>query len=91
MWEDTLTQQLDDNGRSLGLWQVDAQEVDGNTGQGDRNSDQGVERVAVERNRHEEDGTQAEQHRVEQCELQRGPTRRTWGVGIRMSFTEDHM
>lgn len=59
-----LTQQLSDDRWSFGLWQVDTQEVDWNTRQGNGNADQGVDGVAVERNCHQENGTEAEHHRV---------------------------
>ncbi|PWA17323.1 hypothetical protein CCH79_00014401 [Gambusia affinis] len=44
------------------VYWIDAQEVDGNTRQGDCDPDQGVQGVAIQRNGHQEDSTQAEHH-----------------------------
>lgn len=46
-----------------------AHEVDGNARQGNGNADQRVDGVGVERDHHQEEGTQAEDHWVEQCQL----------------------
>lgn len=66
-----LTQKLRDQRRPFGLRQVDAQEVDGNPGQGDADADQRVDGVAVEGDRHQENGAQTEEHRVQQGQLWR--------------------
>lgn len=50
---------------------MDTQEVDGNPREGDGNANQGVDSVAVEGDRHQEDGAQAEHHRVQQSQLWR--------------------
>lgn len=75
-----LTQQLRDQRRPFGLRQVDAQEVDGNPGQGDGDADQRVDGVAVEGDRHQEHGTQTEETRVQQGQLWRDTPGRgsTW-------------
>lgn len=65
-----LTQQLRNDGWPFGLWEVNAQEVDGNARQRDGNAYQRVYGVAVERNRHQENGTHAEHQRVHQRQLQ---------------------
>lgn len=48
---------------------MDAQEVDGNSRQGDGDADQGIDGVAVQRDHHQENGAQAEHHGVQQREL----------------------
>lgn len=60
-----LTQQFGDQRWSLGLWEIHAHEVDGNPRQGNGNANHRVDGVAVERDHHQEEGTQAEDHWVE--------------------------
>lgn len=64
-----LTQQLGDQWWPLGLRQVDAQEVDRNPWQGDGDANQRIDGVAVKRDHHQENGAQAEHHRVQQRQL----------------------
>lgn len=84
-----LTQQLGDDRRALGLGQVNAQEVDGQPRQSDGDADQGVERVAVERHGHQENGAHAEHQRVQQAQLRNAHTQ-TFSISFQ-TLTEDEL
>lgn len=81
-----LTQHPGDDGRPLGLRQVDAQEVDGDPWQRDGDANEGVDRVAVERHRHQEDGAAAEHHREEERQLG-GDSQETPSTTLHLFFT----
>lgn len=62
-----------------------AEEVNGHSWEGDPDTDQRVDRVAVERHHHQEDGEETENDGVYETELwekERGEVMKIWHVGM---------
>lgn len=63
--------------RSFFFWHLDDEKVEGQAGEGNANANEGADGVTVKWNSHQEDGTEAEDHREEKAELRAQETTRS--------------
>lgn len=69
MGKEQLTQDIPDKVWPPGFWQVNAQEVDGDSGEGNPNANEGIDGVTKEGHNHQKQGAYAEHDGEKQAQL----------------------